>query len=562
MHNLDEFVKTPRIAYFTMEVALHSDIHTYSGGLGVLAGDTARSAADLEIPLVVVTLLSKQGYLRQEIDFTGQQSEQPDPWHPNVWATPLGAKIGVMSEDREVWVRPWLYRLRGISGYDVPVLLLDTDLHENDEKDRALTDSLYGGDQRYRLKQEIVLGIGGVRILRALGFEIHTYHLNEGHSALLALELMRQYQHQPALIRPGEGSYDVARVRERCIFTTHTPVESGHDQFPYSLVERVLNDYIDMQELKLLAGDDVLNMTRLALNLSGYINGVARRHAEVARQKFPQYRVHAITNGVHPQNWTSPPFAHLYEKYIPEWLHEPSELIRADLIDDEEIWSAHQEAKRELIDKVHLMTDIDLDLNVCLFGFARRMTGYKRPDLLFHDLERLIGIHKQFPIQLVFAGKAHPNDEHGNYLIRLLHQHIRELGDQLRIAYIPNYDMDMARHLISGTDVWLNTPMPPQEASGTSGMKAAFNGVLHLSILDGWWVEGCIDGITGWEIDGEAAGATDADNLYRKLQTAVLPLYYQDRTGWIKMMKSTISKNTRFNSHRMMRRYASEAYIR
>lgn len=562
MNKLGPFVNSCRIAYFTMEAALQPQIHTYSGGLGILAGDTARSAADLEIPIVMVTLISRAGYLRQVIDEKGLQKEYPDPWEPAEWAHPLGAKIAVTIEGREVWVRPWLYTLEGVSGYQVPILLLDTDLDENSTKHREISNYLYGGDLGYRLKQEVVLGIGGVRILRTLGFEIYTYHLNEGHSALLALELLRKYYRIPKVISPGECHYDISRVKELCIFTTHTPVEAGHDRFPYSLVEDILGDYLDLEQLKLLSGNQELNMTRLALNLSGYVNGVARKHAQTAHALFPQYRMRAITNGVHPRTWTCKAMARLYDQYMPEWLCEPTELVKADQISDVQIWSAHQEAKQELINKVQELTGVVFNKQSCLLGFARRMTGYKRPDLLFKDLQRLRSIHRQFPIQIVLSGKAHPQDENGKALIMQLHQHIKELSNDIKIAFIPNYDMEIARYLVSGTDVWLNTPMPPMEASGTSGMKAAFNGVPQLSAADGWWLEGSLEGVTGWTVDTDTSKDPDRNNLYDKLETAVLPLFYQDPSRWIQLMKNVISKNTRFNSHRMMRRYAADAYLR
>ena len=565
MAQLDPLIPRTHIAYFSMEIALQPEMHTYSGGLGVLAGDTARSCADLEMPVVFVTLLSRAGYLRQEIDAAGRQIDGPDPWQPEQWAEPLGAKIVVRIEGREVWVRPWLHLLRGGTGFLVPVLLLDADLDENDGEDRHLTDRLYGGDDAYRLKQEIVLGISGVRLLRALGFEIHTYHLNEGHSALLTLELLRRHRLMPEMVRPGDCAYDTREVRARCVFTTHTPVEAGHDRFPYPLVERVLDDLIELDQLKILAGDDCLNMTRLALNLSGYVNGVAERHAETAHRMFPGFRVRAITNGVHAPSWTCPSFARLYQANFPHWQHEPEVLVRADQLPDDPVWDAHAAAKRELLGRVEAICGIRLDPELPLLGFARRMTGYKRPELLFADLERLRQIAQRWPFQVVMAGKAHPRDGDGKRLIERLHADIRQLAGTVPAVFLPNYDMALARHLVSGVDVWLNTPLPPLEASGTSGMKAALNGVLNFSVLDGWWIEAWIEGRTGWAIgDGQFAGhEQDALDLYAKLENVVLPLYHGDRAGWIWMMKEAISKIAYyFNSQRMMRRYASEAYIR
>ena len=561
MNILDRFTYTPRVAYFSMEVALRPEIHTYSGGLGVLAGDTARSAADLELPLVIVTLISRTGYLLQKIDEYGNQVEQPDPWNPDDWAQPLRAKVAITIEQREVWIRPWLYILSGISGYEIPILLLDTNVIENNPQDRKITNILYGGDNSYRLQQEAVLGIGGIRLLDALGFDAHTFHMNEGHSALLALEILRRYRQPKEMVGPGECKFDIGRVKKKCVFTTHTPVESGHDRFSYETVQKVLGDYIEIDELRLLGGENELNMTQLALSLSGRINGVSPKHAQVARQQFPQYQLNAITNGVHPRTWTSEPIAKLYDRYLPEWLHQPSVLIRADQIPEQEIWEAHTKAKKDLITYINQETSVKFDVNVCTLGFARRMTSYKRPDLLFTDVEHLKNICKRFPLQIILSGKAHPLDVQGKKLISQLHNHINYLSEYARIVYVENYDIQIAQYLTSGVDVWLNTPMPPMEASGTSGIKAAFNGVPHLSVLDGWWVEGHIEGVTGWAIDTTETNQRDAMGLYNKLEQIVLPNYYEDRAYWIQIMKNVMSKNTRFNSHAMMRRYAAEAYL-
>jgi glycogen phosphorylase len=563
MAPIDRFLPRTRIAYFSMEIALRPEMHTYSGGLGVLAGDTARSCADLDLPVVFVTLISREGYLRQEIDPEGRQIEHPDPWEPRDWTTPLDAMVAVRIEGRAVWVRPWLHVLSVPSGAAVPVLLLDTRLEQNAPADRAITDRLYGGDEVHRLKQEIVLGIGGERVLRALNFAPTTWHLNEGHAALLATALLRQY---PRDSEPGEGGlrFDATRVRERCVFTTHTPVEAGHDRFDYALVERLLGDFLPVDQLKLLAGPDRLNMTRLALGLSGFVNGVARRHAETTRRMFPAYRIRAVTNGVHAASWVHPAFARLFAGVAPDWCHEPELLANADQLADTAVWDAHQEAKAELLAAVERLTGTRMRPDLPLVGFARRMTGYKRPDLMFSDLARLRRIARDLPLQVLMAGKAHPRDTGGLALIRDVHGRMRALAGAVPSAFLPNYDMDLAKLLVAGSDVWLNTPLPPLEASGTSGMKAALNGVLNLSVLDGWWVEGCIEGATGWAIgrdggdDGEHARA-----LYDKLEGTVLPLYRDDRARWTWMMKEAISKiGSRFNSQHMMRRYASEAYLR
>ena len=561
------FLSATRIAYFSMEIALHPDMHTYSGGLGVLAGDTARSAADLELPMVFVTLISRQGYLRQTLDENGWQHSEADPWPVEEFASPLRAKVAIPINGRMVWVQPWLHVLRSPIGHDVPILLLDTDLPENDPRDRDITNHLYGGDARYRLRQEIVLGIGGLRLLSALGFQdIKVYHLNEGHAALLALDLLRRYPRPADQVAELDLKYDVGRVRDQCIFTTHTPVEAGHDVFDYQLVDDLLRDYIELDQLHLLSGQDQLNMTRLALTLSGFVNGVAQRHALTTRAMFPGYRIRALTNGVHLSTWVHPSFATLYGQHYPHWGLEPEALVQADQLSSEKIWAAHSDARNDLIRLVATETGVELDPARPIIGYARRMTAYKRPELLFTDLERLRAINRRYPFQIVLSGKAHHRDDEGKRHIQNILGHMQELAPELPVAFIPNYEAKVASVLVPGVDVWLNTPVPPLEASGTSGMKAALNGVLNLSVLDGWWIEACLEGVTGWAIgedSGEGAARASAEDLYRKLEQDVLPMFHEDRAAWIGMMKQAISKIAPvFNTQRMMRRYASEAYIR
>ncbi len=559
----DEFNRTPRIAYFTMEVALRNDIPTYAGGLGVLAGDTLRSAADLQLPMVTVSLISRAGYFRQEI-VDGRQVERAQFWDPAQSLRSLNAKVAVNIECRQVWVGAWMYVLPGIDGGRQPVVLLDTDLAENSAPDREITHYLYGGDDHYRLQQEIVLGIGGIKMLQALDFQVLRYHMNEGHSALLGLHLLQRFAYDSADLRPGEPPYDIPRVRALCDFTTHTPVEAGHDRFPYDLVQAELGDYIERPALRHLAGDDSLNMTLLALNLSERVNGVAKRHAEVSSRLFHGSKVNAITNGVHACTWTSEPFRKLYDEYVPGWGHEPELLGRVDCCaPDAAIWSAHTRAKQDLLALVKARTGVALNPELPVIGFARRMTAYKRPALLFADLDRLRAIADRYPLQILLAGKAHPRDRQGKQLIENLHAYMRALQGRIATAFLADYDMDLALAMVSGVDVWLNTPLRPMEASGTSGMKASFNGVPHLSVLDGWWLEGCIEGVTGWAIGNHVDNGGDAPALYQKLEDKVLPLFYENRPGWLAVMKGAISKNAAFfNSHRMMRRYASEVYIR
>lgn len=557
------FLARTKIAYLSMEIAIRPEMHTYSGGLGILAGDSARSAADLSLPMVFVTLASRAGYFRQALGANGRQTEKPDWWDPARWCAPLNALVAVEIANQPVWIRPWLYVHKSPIGSEIPILLLDTDVELNAPGDRKLTDQLYGGDDAYRLKQEIVLGIGGQRILQALGFEIQTYHLNEGHAALLTLELLNRHRRSPDAKLRDPLSFDIAAVRERCVFTTHTPVEAGHDRFSHALVERLLPDFIDTSALKQLAGAGELNMTRLALDLSGYVNGVAQRHAETTRKMFPGYRIHAVTNGVHLETWAHKAFAQLFDTHAPGWRSEPENLTRAVELRDEDVLRCHRPAKTELIRRVSRLSGARLDPKAIVIGFARRMTSYKRPLLIFQNVDRLVEIARRHPIQIVFAGKAHPRDNEGKDAIRRIHQIARQLRGKVDCAFLPNYDMQLAKTLVAGVDVWLNNPCPPMEASGTSGMKAALNGVLNLSVLDGWWVEACIDGVTGWAIGAGGAGEAHADALYNRLEETVLPLFYSNAAQWCWMMKQAIANVAPFfNTNRMMRRYASEAYLR
>ncbi len=558
MKPLQEAFREQKIAYFSMEIGLMNEIPTYSGGLGVLAGDTIRSSADLKLPLIAVTLVSKRGYFRQEIDEKGRQIEYPVEWEPSKIMELLPTEVKVQIQNRDVKVKAWLYNVQSLTGGAVPIFFLDTDVEGNFPEDREITSFLYGGDERYRLKQEIVLGIGGARMLEALGFSIRKYHMNEGHSSLLTLELLRRYE------------MDVDRVKEMCIFTTHTPVEAGHDKFHYDMVQEIMGEIVPLEVLKKFGGHDRLNMTRLALNLSEFINGVAKRHRDFSKELFPGYEIHAITNGIHSFTWTCESFRRIYDKYLPGWANEPELLVRVDGIPDEEIWQAHMEAKKVLIDHVNKVTNIGMDYDTLTLGFARRATGYKRANLLFSDIEKLKKVNKKGKIQIVFAGKAHPKDETGKRLIQEISGYSKKLKDKIKIVYLEDYDMELAAKLIPGVDVWLNTPLRPLEASGTSGMKAAHNGVINFSVLDGWWIEGWIEGVTGWaigphpdeQLSTEETKIRELDDLYNKLEYIIIPMFYQKRDEWIKMMENSIGKIAYyFNSHRMMRRYVTEAYL-
>ncbi|WP_206633434.1 alpha-glucan family phosphorylase [Methanoculleus taiwanensis] len=550
------FLEGSRVAYFSMEIGLSSDIPTYSGGLGVLAGDAVRSSADLRIPLVAVTLVSRKGYLRQKITGDGVQQELPDEWNPAQYMRLLPRTVTVRIEGRDVHIRAWFHDHESPVGGLVPVILLDTDMEENAPDDRQITSYLYGSDSAYRLRQEIVLGIGGVKMLKALNFRVERYHMNEGHSSLLTLELMRM------------NGYDADTAGDMCVFTTHTPVAAAMDTFSYDDVEKALDFPIDT--LKKYGGEDRLNLTLLALNMSKYHNGVAKAHQEYSQKLFHGYHIREITNGVHPFTWTSPEFQRLFDRYMHGWANEPELLVRVGKIPNEEIWDAHVKAKAALIDDVHESTGVTLDPEVLTIGFARRATGYKRATLIFSDLDRLKEINRKWPIQLLFSGKAHPHDEGGKQLIKDIYAFRDRLKGEIEVVYLENYSMDLAGKLTSGVDVWLNTPLPPMEASGTSGMKAAFNGVMNFSVLDGWWVEGCVEGVTGWAIGPgpdepvteERRRAQELRDLYNKLEYVILPLYYSMEDEWTHRMKNAIGLIAYyFNSHVMMRRYASEAYL-
>ena len=571
MDNWRHFTDETRIAYFSMEIGLTTEIPTYSGGLGVLAGDTIKSAADMKLPLVAITLLSRKGYFKQSFSKEGWQMEEPVQWRPEDMLELLPGKTLVTIEQRDVKVQAWLYRVKSPTGGELPVLFLDTDIPGNLAEDRKITDHLYGGEQAYRLKQEIVLGIAGARLLRVLGFQVRKYHLNEGHASLLTLELLNRHRRPVEDTWDERDSWDTRKVQEKCVFTTHTPVEAGHDKFPYELVEKIMGPVIPFSLLRELAGSDQLNMTLLALNLSHYVNGVAKKHGQVSQALFPGFEIHAITNGVHPFTWASPYMTALFDKYLPGWANEPELLVRTDVIPDPEVWEAHTGAKAYLFQYIREVTDgVELDPEVLTIGFARRATAYKRANMIFTDPQRLLELGDG-KIQLVYAGKAHPKDDQGKRMIQEIRAQKEFFGDRLKIVYLPNYNMDVASRLIPGVDIWLNNPLRPLEASGTSGMKAALNGVPNFSVLDGWWIEGHIEGVTGWsigppptEVSTEVSVSDeDVKDLYRKLEEVIIPLYYNDRQAWIQVMKSAIGKNAYyFNTHVMMRRYVTEAYLR
>ncbi len=579
-----------KIAYFSMEIAIDDQIKTYAGGLGVLAGDTIRSFADLNFPAVAVTLLAR--YFNQKIDEKGNQIEVYQDWNPIDYGFELlDKKINVEIGNEWVVIKVWKYIVKGEKG-SVSVYFLDSNCEENSLENREITSKLYSGDKEHRLKQEIVLGIGGVRLLKALNYKIDKYHLNEGHSALVILELLKKYNKK--------------ELRKKIVFTTHTPVPAGHDKFDLELVQRLLGSYFKQINYfeakpsslrdkvlakqgsyfeakprnKVLAKqgsyklsdflfDNKLNMTYLALMNSNYVNGVAIKHKEISTNMFPGYPINSITNGVHHLFWTSKYMQNVYNKYLGDsWIKSPSSLRYAFSIPKNEIFDAHQEAKKDLISFVKEKIGEDLKKDILTIGWARRFTLYKRSYLVFMNIERLKKIAETVgPMQIIFAGKAAPDDLKGKENLRYIFQVKKALeNSKVKIIFLEDYNMTIAKKLVSGVDLWLNTPQIPMEASGTSGMKAVFNGIPSLSSLDGWWIEGHIEDVTGWSIGDRRENIShdyrESDELYDKLENNILPLYYNNKDKWQEIMISAIMINgSMFNSHRMVKEYILNAYI-
>lgn len=549
------------VAYFSMECGLRDDLPVYAGGLGILAGDALRAAADLGLPMVGVTLVHRQGFFTQRLDDAGNQTEGPDGWSPEAHLRKESATVELELRGRPVRIGAWRFTLTGVRGKAVHVFLLDTADPANHPEDRRITDQLYGGDDAYRLCQEAVLGLGGVRMLRALGYTaIDTFHMNEGHSSLLTLAVLEEVAGDAPLT-----SAHTDAVRNHCVFTTHTPVPAGHDQFTMDLSERILGS----QRSALLRDtgccwNGLLNMTHLALHFSRYINGVAMRHGEISRGLFPKYPVESITNGVHPPTWAAPAMAAVFDRYISTWRADSLSLRYAVGIPPEEIRRAHETAKAELLEAVASRSNIRLAGDVLTIGFARRAARYKAADLIFHDLEALTAATESGPLQLVFAGKAHPRDTDGKAMIRAVFSAAGRLRGRIEVVYLADYDWTLARLLCAGCDVWLNTPQKPHEASGTSGMKAAVNGVPSFSVLDGWWIEGHVEGVTGWSIGDsttDSLRSAEAASMYEKLHRLIIPAYYGEADEWACRMRSTIALNASFfNAQRMLQQYAERAY--
>ena len=519
-----------------MEIGVDPDVKTFSGGLGVLAGDTLKAAADHGLDFTAVTLMYRKGYFRQVIE-DGQQSEEEQDWDYFNELEDTGVKTSLEIRGREVEVKAWKYVIRGENG-EVDIYFLDTGLDSNEEVDRKLTEQLYMGGQEERLCQEAILGIGGVRMLQELGIETDYFHMNEGHSALLTTE--------------AEGEK---------VFTTHTPVPAGHDRFPEELVEKTL----PREKIDDLNFSGELNMTELALENSSYCNAVSDKHAEVSREMFPGYEIDAVTNGVHSSTWTAKPFSNLYDENITRWKVDPARLTKVAGIKDNRIWQAKKKCKKKLSDHLHEKEGSDIDENIFTIGFARRSTSYKRPTLIFRDLEKLENLAEKYGgLQLVFGGKAHPEDTKGKELVSQILK-FSDMLEKVDVHFVEDYSMEDALKMVSGVDLWLNNPRRGQEASGTSGMKAAHNATPQLSTPDGWWLEGCIPGVTGWNIgenfvEGEDEDRIDSQSMYKKLDQ-IMSIYHNDRQQWIEIMKNCITLNaSHFNTDRMLKEYLARAY--
>ena len=547
-----------QIAYISMEIGMDSNIPTYSGGLGVLSGDTVRSAADLEIPMVGICLCYSSGYFYQLFNENGEQKEKEISWSFFYEFEKVEKPITIKIQDNIIKISAWLYRVIGQSGHVVPIYLLTTDVEGNEDWQRKLTAALYDSTSRWhRIVQEMILGIGGVRLLKSVGYNnIKVYHINEGHGTFATLELLK------------DMNGDIEKVRKSVAFTTHTPVPAGHDRFNYNLVKDVFRNDLP-SNIKELGGQNELNMTVLGMNLSGYRNGVAKKHGEISSKMFPNYEIDYITNGIHLPFWVSKPIRKIFTKKWPNWKANPSVLQNAIEIDDLELFDAHIENKFNLISyqKGHSWNLLDEEL--ITIGFARRFATYKRATLIFHDIDRLGKICKG-NIQFIFAGKAHPKDQAGKDYIKKIFESGGYLLDNygVKVVLIENYNMDLAHMLVSGVDIWLNTPNRYREASGTSGMKAALNGVLNFSVQDGWWLEGYkMNPLAGWAIGPDDSDPKAAENnwdidskiIYEILENEIIPTY-MDHDEWIFRQKNAISLAAYFNTHRMIEEYAEKAY--
>ncbi|MHA1233675.1 MAG: alpha-glucan family phosphorylase [Promethearchaeota archaeon] len=550
-----------QVAYISMEIAVDSNIPTYSGGLGVLSGDTVRSAADLELPMVGICLCYSSGYFYQFFNEHGEQKEKEIEWNFFYEFEKVAEPIKIKIEDKEVLVSAWLYRVIGQSGHILPIYLLTTDVEGNEDWMKKMTGSLYDSTTRWnRIVQEMILGIGGVKLLKSQGYNnIETYHLNEGHGSFSIVELYDML------------NGDLDKVRDKVVFTTHTPVPAGHDRFDQELVDKVFKNRMPSEIKKIASDNGRFNMTYLGMGLSRYRNGVAKKHGDISRKMFPQYEVDSITNGIHLGYWVSRPFRQIFDKKWPNWKANPSILQNAIELDDLDLFDAHIENKFNLISYQKGHSWNLLDEERITIGFARRFATYKRATLIFKDIDRLGSICRD-KIQFIFAGKAHPKDTKGKDYIKEIYKSGEYLYDNygVKVVMMENYNMDLSHMLVSGCDIWLNTPERYREASGTSGMKAALNGVLNFSVQDGWWLEGYKKNpMAGWAIgpddsnpdDPGVSNDWDIDSkaIYDILENEIIPTYL-NHEEWLFRSKNAIALTAFFNTNRMMKEYAKKAY--
>jgi len=540
-----------KIAYFSAEIGVSSSLPTYSGGLGVLAGDHIKAAADEGLPMVAITLLYKEGYFKQRLDEEGKQSETYPRFDPEPLLTKLPKKFTLRLRDREVWIQVYQYNYKGIGGHEIPIYFLDTDIEENFDDDRIITLRLYSGDKDHRILQEAILGFGGVRFLESLGYsDIETYHMNEGHCSFLTLELLEKFK----------GNRE--EVQKRCHFTTHTPVAAGHDHFARERCEKLLHGLLPEDlELPTLVKNSRYHMTEMGLYFSRSANGVSELHGDVAQDQFPEFKIGYVTNGVYHPYWVGKAWREMFDQRLPGWRKDAKRLLRVDALTDEDLFEAHGSQKHFLLGYANSQTQKALSQPVLTIGFARRAASYKRARLIFRDPERLAQIG-QGQVQIVFSGKAHPKDDLGKEIIREIVKNANQLFGRVKVTFLENYNMWLGRLITSGVDVWLNTPLRPNEASGTSGMKAALNGIPNLSILDGWWAEGCRHGENGWAIGNPEApdDERDAEDLYRLLEEEILPTYYNRKDQWASLMRESIKTGVDFAAQRMIRDYQEKYY--
>jgi glycogen phosphorylase len=545
------------IAVFVMEIGIDNRIPTYSGGLGVLAGDFALSLADLGLPATFITLLSRNGYTSQRLDRVAGQKDSPHPWDYRKLLSPTKARVEIMIGGAPQTVGAWEYKVLGRS--ETSVLFLDTDFPENEKTFREATEWLYGGETQHRLLQDIVLGIGGYRVLKALERDVEVYHLNESHAAFVLEELLHD------MGGPEE-------VRRHCAFTTHTPIAAGHDTFPLSLVEGALGKSESMDWSGEAVGG-TLELSKFASKYCGVTNAVSLRHMHVSEGLLGLDGMTYVTNGVYHRRWVHDELRGVYDRHLPGWQDSPSLLVRALGIPHEELARARKTVKRQLVKTVNERTGLHFDDGSLTISVAKRVTAYKRNGMILSDPERLDGIAaERGAIQIIFAGKAHPRDDVAKRMLADMIQkadRINEGSQKVRVAILENYDIEMASLLVAGSDVWLNNPRRPLEACGTSGIKAAMNGGLNFSVYDGWWLEGGIEGVNGWGIGarpewngpGDDGEGEDYGDLYRKLDEAVATTYYKDWERWQEMSRMSIATvGPLFNSYRMVGDYVTKAY--